>query len=828
MQKIVVMFVVLLMALSSFAINTGTRTTERERITDVAERENDVVEPNLEFYPTMSYQGLLKDNDGKKIEDGVYKISFKIYDSQKSKASIWKEVQEVEITNGIINCFIGSEEKLDLPFDRQYWLSVGVNDDELPRMIMAGTPYSLHARRIAEDAIVGGENITVTKDDDGKIVLNGEGSSSKTAGNLSDTYLSDGTTPAYGTINNGCFNYSHGNYGLRSHAFGNATTAVGNNSFTAGKDSRALGITSIALGDQAKADGDYSIALGYDNSATGDYSVALGAGNTSSGYMSTAIGRGSEATAVSSMVLGNWSKATNERSFSFGSSCIASGYGSTALGYISSASGEYSVAIGKSISNPIESSCLIGFSSPSMIVRQNFVTIGYDTLDVRNIINSNNNDKALYVNGEIISNELTVHNLISATELQVDSIHSHLIYTDSLVVDSIHTEFISASDSLITPLANIKEFYNTERLFTFYGDIVADDLTISNPITSTELQVDSIHSHLIYTDSLVVDSIHTEFISASDSLITPLANIKEFYNSERLFTFYGKTNVDILHTDSIYARTINIVDTVHAGVVKIYDSIQGSTSTATGLNATALGYRSEAIGNYSFAVGDSSIATGLNSVSIGHGNIVSGSYATAFGKWNTSLSRHTTTIGNSNITGINEYYGDCSFTGGLKSKTEGSWSFTFGQDVVINQNSCYAFGINLDNIYTEDSDDAGSSIYDELDRCFMIGFNYGEDSDQSQLFVNQNGVCIGFTHDEIKTNLPSGLTNSIYVKETVYAKNLELSTNVWPDYVFKDDYNLKPLNEIEQFINENNHLPGIITQKDALENGVNVGDIQIK
>lgn len=51
----------------------------------------------------------------------------------------------------------------------------------------------------------------------------------------------------------------------------------------------------------------------------------------------------------------------------------------------------------------------------------------------------------------------------------------------------------------------------------------------------------------------------------------------------------------------------------------------------------------------------------------------------------------------------------------------------------------------------------------------------------------------------------------------------------WPDYVFADDYELLSIDEFEESINENNHLPGMPSAQD-IENqgGFEVGDIQKK
>jgi hypothetical protein len=49
----------------------------------------------------------------------------------------------------------------------------------------------------------------------------------------------------------------------------------------------------------------------------------------------------------------------------------------------------------------------------------------------------------------------------------------------------------------------------------------------------------------------------------------------------------------------------------------------------------------------------------------------------------------------------------------------------------------------------------------------------------------------------------------------------------FPDYVFASDYNLRPLAMLENYIDEQGHLPNIPTAADVAENGINVGELQV-
>ena len=47
----------------------------------------------------------------------------------------------------------------------------------------------------------------------------------------------------------------------------------------------------------------------------------------------------------------------------------------------------------------------------------------------------------------------------------------------------------------------------------------------------------------------------------------------------------------------------------------------------------------------------------------------------------------------------------------------------------------------------------------------------------------------------------------------------------WPDYVFEEDYTLRPLSEVEAFIAANNHLPDVPSQTEIETNGAELGEM---
>ena len=70
--------------------------------------------------------------------------------------------------------------------------------------------------------------------------------------------------------------------------------------------------------------------------------------------------------------------------------------------------------------------------------------------------------------------------------------------------------------------------------------------------------------------------------------------------------------------------------------------------------------------------------------------------------------------------------------------------------------------------------------------------------------------------------------SKLAVNGTITAKEVVVSTEGWSDYVFKDDYKLMPLDELERSVRKNGHLPDIPSAEEVEKNGVSVGEMQAK
>jgi hypothetical protein len=75
----------------------------------------------------------------------------------------------------------------------------------------------------------------------------------------------------------------------------------------------------------------------------------------------------------------------------------------------------------------------------------------------------------------------------------------------------------------------------------------------------------------------------------------------------------------------------------------------------------------------------------------------------------------------------------------------------------------------------------------------------------------------------IGTNNP---TNKLSVNGDIRSREVTVELINWPDYVFKKTYHLRPLQEVESFIQNNHRLPDIPSAAEIEKNGLQLGDMQ--
>lgn len=89
-----------------------------------------------------------------------------------------------------------------------------------------------------------------------------------------------------------------------------------------------------------------------------------------------------------------------------------------------------------------------------------------------------------------------------------------------------------------------------------------------------------------------------------------------------------------------------------------------------------------------------------------------------------------------------------------------------------------------------------------------------------ELFLIDGKVGIGITNPDEK----------LTVKGKIHAQEVRIDMNgpLVPDYVFANDYKLKSLQEVEDYIKENKHLPEIPSAKEIEKNGLMLAEMNMR
>lgn len=101
------------------------------------------------------------------------------------------------------------------------------------------------------------------------------------------------------------------------------------------------------------------------------------------------------------------------------------------------------------------------------------------------------------------------------------------------------------------------------------------------------------------------------------------------------------------------------------------------------------------------------------------------------------------------------------------------------------------------------------------------------------LFIKNTGeISMGF--DPTDSSNPKNLFNGnykLYVAQGILTEKVKVALrdqSEWADYVFDEDYELMPLEEVNTFIQTNKHLPGVPSAEEMVETGLNVAEMDAK
>lgn len=275
---------------------------------------------------------------------------------------------------------------------------------------------------------------------------------------------------------------------------------------------------------------------------------------------------------------------------------------------------------------------------------------------------------------------------------------------------------------------------------------------------------------------------------------------------------------------------------------------QSGKLATTGTNNTFLGYGAgtaltTASGN-TFVGSSSGIAnTASNNTFVG--NASGGSVTT--GTNNCMFGSNTGGGGNLSTAGNNSYFGTGAgiYSNSADNVCLGGFTMnynvnTLGKNTAIGAYAGYGSsgGQNILLGYQAGYNKTGSNN-------IFIGNNTGESASNRLIIDNSNAanplIWGDFANDLVKLNGKVGIGYgfgyfptdaggvdvsgyNLFVDGGILTEEARVNLKAgWADYVFNKDYELKPLAEIEKFINENGHLPNVPSACQVKEEGIELG-----
>ncbi|MFP3593700.1 hypothetical protein [Chryseobacterium sp. SIMBA_038] len=258
------------------------------------------------------------------------------------------------------------------------------------------------------------------------------------------------------------------------------------------------------------------------------------------------------------------------------------------------------------------------------------------------------------------------------------------------------------------------------------------------------------------------------------------------------------------------ALTLNTIGASNTaiGANSISSMTNGSYNVAIGVNSLRL----STIGDLNVAVGMKSMEglgeyvenTAIGYASLARENTMAGdkiSYNTALGSRTMAYLKN----GQNNIAiGYNA----------MKLMNSGN------SNIAIGNNSGYSLSSGNGNILIGDNVNAKTATSNNE-------LNIG-----NWIIGNNGTIGIGqFTNQLPADGISSdGERYKLFVKDGIRTEKVKVdiaASNGWADYVFEKDYKLMSLNELSQFINKNGHLPEVPTTKEAIENGIELKEMNI-
>lgn len=302
-------------------------------------------------------------------------------------------------------------------------------------------------------------------------------------------------------------------------------------------------------------------------------------------------------------------------------------------------------------------------------------------------------------------------------------------------------------------------------------------------------------------------------------------------------------------------RVLNILCLVCTTTLFTYaqsTSFSANDNNITGNQTVAIGFGTATTPNFSIFLGYKSgeNAAGVSNVCIGRqsGGYALGSNNTYIGTSAGAISEgsHNVVVGNSAGTQMgNNATHNLIFGYEAGDENEGTSNVMIGQGCAPNNRGNE--NIFIGN-YVSSSNQGDYNVYvgkaaaenNSGSRNVFLGHNAGQQASglSDKLIIENSNAVTPLIYGDFSgnkvgintTNMPNTIGGqsisdySLYVEGGLLSDEVRVRTT-WADYVFKEDYNLKSISELDNFIIKNGHLPNCPSEEQVNVEGIEIGDI---
>lgn len=110
----------------------------------------------------------------------------------------------------------------------------------------------------------------------------------------------------------------------------------------------------------------------------------------------------------------------------------------------------------------------------------------------------------------------------------------------------------------------------------------------------------------------------------------------------------------------------------------------------------------------------------------------------------------------------------------------------------------------------------------------FIDFSNDQSTDYDVRMILKNDDFLQIDGGNVGIGTSQSGSHRLAVEGSIGAREIKVEASGWSDFVFEKEYELRTLEEVEQYIGEKGHLPEIPSETDVSESGINLGEMNAK